>query len=123
MFLALQQFDSKKLVSVEAWAQEEANKDTESKTSWFFDNFKQKYDISRKSVSGAVKLFCSDEIRDPQKKEVLDWMKKTLGSVKVHEISGNHRTSEHPFMLTVKHEVLLYSFLVYSRSRNIFCFR
>jgi len=39
-------------------------------------------------------------IRDGEKKELLDWIKSTLGSVKVHEIRGNSRPSEHPAMLT-----------------------
>ncbi|PIO60471.1 hypothetical protein TELCIR_18031, partial [Teladorsagia circumcincta] len=45
------------------------------------------------------------QFRDINKKELLDWIKTTLGSVKVYDISGNHRPSEHPVMLTIKHEM------------------
>ncbi|CAI5446166.1 unnamed protein product [Caenorhabditis angaria] len=76
VFLGLGQFAMKNLVPVEKWAQEEAG--NEDKT------------------AGDQK-----EFRDTDKKELLDWMKQTLGSVKVAEISGNHRASDHPIMVTV----------------------
>ncbi|CAI4220951.1 unnamed protein product, partial [Auanema sp. JU1783] len=79
VFLALQQFQMKQLVTVERWAAQEAEKPEEQKE--------------------------SKEFRDVDKKELLDWVKNTLGSVKVFEIAGSHRPSEHPCMITVKHEM------------------
>ncbi|VDM54125.1 unnamed protein product [Angiostrongylus costaricensis] len=52
-----------------------------------------------------VEQFVSGQFRDTDKKELLDWIKTTLGSVKVSDITGNHRPSEHPVMLTIKHEM------------------
>ncbi|VDN20763.1 unnamed protein product [Cylicostephanus goldi] len=80
VFLALQQFDMKPLVGVEKWAESAAAKEGD------------------KEKEGKV-------FRDADKKDLLDWIKNTLGSVKVHEIAGNHRPSEHPVMLTIKHEM------------------
>ncbi|CAO4372018.1 unnamed protein product [Caenorhabditis nigoni] len=77
VFLGLGQFAMKQLVPVEKWAQEEAEK------------------------SGKDDKKDTKDFRDNEKKELLDWMKDTLGSVKVAEISGNHRPSEHPVMVTV----------------------
>ncbi|CAB3401479.1 unnamed protein product [Caenorhabditis bovis] len=74
VFLGLGQFAMKNLVPVEKWAQEESEKPEAKETK---------------------------EFRDVDKKELLDWMKETLGSVRVAEISGNHRPSDHPLMVTV----------------------
>lgn len=80
VFLGLGQFSMKQMVAVEKWAGEEAEK-TEKATG---DDKKDTKDF-----------------RDNEKKELLDWMKDTLGSVRVSEISGNHRPSEHPVMVTM----------------------
>uniref|UniRef100_A0A0N5A909 HATPase_c domain-containing protein n=1 Tax=Syphacia muris TaxID=451379 RepID=A0A0N5A909_9BILA len=72
VFLSLPQFKQKQLKSVDHWAQ--YNENTEGEKS-------------------------STVIRDTDKKELLDWMKSTLGSVK-----GSHRVSEHPCVLNVRAE-------------------
>ncbi|PIO69511.1 hypothetical protein TELCIR_08657 [Teladorsagia circumcincta] len=79
VFLSLGQFQMKSLVGVEKWAESAASTDTEKAD--------------------------TKQFRDINKKELLDWIKTTLGSVKVYDISGNHRPSEHPVMLTIKHEM------------------
>ncbi|WKX99068.1 hypothetical protein Q1695_014162 [Nippostrongylus brasiliensis] len=79
VFLALSQFQMKNLVGVEKWAESAASDD---------------------AAKNEGKQF-----RDLDKKDLLDWIKTTLGSVKVYEIAGNHRPSEHPVMLTIKHEM------------------
>lgn len=76
VMLSLNQFNMRTLVAVEKWAQQEADKPEEKKA--------------------------ESEFRDVDRKELLDYIKETLGSVKVHDISGNHRPSEHPMMVTVK---------------------
>ncbi|KJH46398.1 Hsp90 protein [Dictyocaulus viviparus] len=80
VFLALNQFQLKSLVGVEKWAENIASKSDGDK------------------MEGR-------QFRDIDKKELLDWIKETLGSVKVHDITGNHRPSEHPVMLTIKQEM------------------
>ncbi|CAD6188157.1 unnamed protein product [Caenorhabditis auriculariae] len=75
VFLSLHQFGMKNLVPVEKWAGQEAEKPDEKKD--------------------------QKEFRDVDKKELLDWLRESLGSVRVNEISGNHRPSEHPVMVTV----------------------
>ncbi|KHJ75070.1 hypothetical protein OESDEN_25314 [Oesophagostomum dentatum] len=100
VFLALAQFNMKPLVGVEKWAESAASKGEEKE----------------KEGSEHLKFFCVvfhfncsttnlGQFRDVDKKELLDWIKNTLGSVKVHDIAGNHRPSEHPVMLTIKHEM------------------
>lgn len=78
VFLALNQFQMKNLVGVEKWAESAVTAEEKSETKQF---------------------------RDVDKKELLDWIKTTLGSVKVYDIAGSHRPSEHPAMLTIKHEM------------------
>ncbi|KAK6024633.1 Hsp90 protein [Ostertagia ostertagi] len=79
VFLSLGQFQMKSLVGVEKWAESAASADTEKAD--------------------------TKQFRDINKKELLDWIKTTLGSVKVHDIAGHHRPSDHPVMLTIKHEM------------------
>ncbi|ETN74828.1 Hsp90 protein [Necator americanus] len=81
VFLALQQFNMKPLVGAEKWAESAAAKGED-----------------KDKTEGR-------QFRDIDKKELLDWIKSTLGSVKVFDIAGNHRPSEHPVMLTIKHEM------------------
>ncbi|KIH55687.1 Hsp90 protein [Ancylostoma duodenale] len=81
VFLALHQFNMKPLVGVEKWAESAASKGED-----------------KDKAEGK-------QFRDVDKKELLDWIKTTLGSVKVFDIAGNHRPSEHPVMLTIKHEM------------------
>ncbi|EYC32040.1 hypothetical protein Y032_0003g1367 [Ancylostoma ceylanicum] len=81
VFLALHQFNMKPLVGVEKWAESAASKGED-----------------KDKAEGK-------QFRDVDKKELLDWIKSTLGSVKVFDIAGNHRPSEHPVMLTIKHEM------------------
>nr|CAR63545.1 putative Hsp90 protein [Angiostrongylus cantonensis] len=80
VFLALNQFQMKSLVGVEKFAETTASKSDGEKAE-------------------------ERQFRDTDKKELLDWIKTTLGSVKVSDITGNHRPSEHPVMLTIKHEM------------------
>lgn len=80
VFLALNQFQVKNLVGVEKFAETTASKADDEKVE-------------------------ERQFRDVDKKELLDWIKTTLGSVKVSDITGNHRPSEHPVMLTIKHEM------------------
>ncbi|XGW16796.1 hypothetical protein V3C99_001884 [Haemonchus contortus] len=79
VFLSMGQFQMKSLIGIEKWAESAASTETgEADTKQF---------------------------RDINKKELLDWIKTTLGSVKVHDIAGHHRPSDHPVMLTIKHEM------------------
>ncbi|KAF8359103.1 hsp-75 [Pristionchus pacificus] len=75
VFLSLGQFKGHNLVSVEKWA-EKAEDKTEDK---------------------------KDERGD--KKELYDWVKNTLGSVKVNEVKASRRASEHPAMISVQTEM------------------
>lgn len=77
VFLSLPQYKMKQLKSVDHWA--------------------QFYEGSEASTSATP-------VRDADKKELLDWLKSTLGSVKVYDIKGSHRVSEHPCVLNVRAE-------------------
>ncbi|VDN54928.1 unnamed protein product [Dracunculus medinensis] len=79
VFLSLSQFNMKQLKSVENWARNEGADEKTSTT--------------------------TTTIRDVDKKDLLDWMKVTLGSVKVHDITSSNRASEHPCMITVRTEM------------------
>ncbi|KHN78556.1 Heat shock protein 75 kDa, mitochondrial [Toxocara canis] len=78
VFLSLPQYKMKQLKSVDNWAKTEGADQPSAETT---------------------------TIRDVDKKDLLDWMKTTLGSVKVYEIKSSNRISEHPCMLTVRTEM------------------
>ena len=44
----------------------------------------------------------SEIVRDLSKKELLDWMQTSLGSVRVAEIKAVHSQSEHPIVITAQ---------------------
>ncbi|GMT18932.1 hypothetical protein PFISCL1PPCAC_10229, partial [Pristionchus fissidentatus] len=46
-----------------------------------------------------------DKVELGDKKELYDWVKNTLGSVKVNEVKGSRRVSEHPAMISVQTEM------------------
>ncbi|MFH4980453.1 hypothetical protein AB6A40_007162 [Gnathostoma spinigerum] len=76
VFLTLPQFEMKQLRSVDNWARTEGT--TEAKDE-------------------AVTT-----LRNVDKKELLEWIKTTLGSVRVHDIKAASSSIEHPCMITVK---------------------
>ncbi|EFO22676.1 heat shock protein 75 [Loa loa] len=76
--LAMQQFRMKSIKSAENWTRIEAGGDSQTATI---------------------------TIRDADKKELLDWLKTVLGSVKVNEIKSSGTTSEHPCMITIGAEM------------------
>ncbi|MCP9258757.1 TNF receptor-associated protein 1 [Dirofilaria immitis] len=76
--LAMQQFHMKSIKSAENWTRTETAGDSQTAT------------IS---------------IRDADKKDLLDWLKTTLGSVKVNEIKSLGTGSEHPCMITIDAEM------------------
>ncbi|VDN03797.1 unnamed protein product [Thelazia callipaeda] len=76
--LAMQQFRMMPIKSVENWTRSEAKDNAQATTT---------------------------TVRDVDKKDLLDWMKTTLGSVKVNDIKSSSATSEHPCMITVGSEM------------------
>uniref|UniRef100_A0A915ATD3 Derlin n=3 Tax=Parascaris univalens TaxID=6257 RepID=A0A915ATD3_PARUN len=78
VFLSLPQYRMKQLKSVDSWA---------------------------KSGGTNEKSNAATSIRDADKKDLLEWMKTTLGSVKVFEIKSSNRISDHPCMITVRTEM------------------
>uniref|UniRef100_F1KX14 Heat shock protein 75 kDa n=1 Tax=Ascaris suum TaxID=6253 RepID=F1KX14_ASCSU len=78
VFLSLPQYRMKQLKSVDNWAKTEGTNEQSTETT---------------------------TIRDADKKDLLDWMKTTLGSVKVYEIKSTNRISDHPCMITVRTEM------------------
>uniref|UniRef100_A0A915Q0S7 Histidine kinase/HSP90-like ATPase domain-containing protein n=1 Tax=Setaria digitata TaxID=48799 RepID=A0A915Q0S7_9BILA len=76
--LAMQQFRMKSIKSVENWTGVEAGGDSQTSTT---------------------------TVRDMDKKDLLDWLKNTLGSVKVNDIKSSSATSEHPCMITIGAEM------------------
>uniref|UniRef100_A0A0N4TNZ9 HATPase_c domain-containing protein n=1 Tax=Brugia pahangi TaxID=6280 RepID=A0A0N4TNZ9_BRUPA len=76
--LAMQQFRMKSVKSAENWTRVETDGDTQTATI---------------------------TIRDADKKELLEWLKTTLGSMKVDEIKSSNITSEHPCMITIGAEM------------------
>uniref|UniRef100_A0A9J2P7J7 Histidine kinase/HSP90-like ATPase domain-containing protein n=1 Tax=Ascaris lumbricoides TaxID=6252 RepID=A0A9J2P7J7_ASCLU len=78
VLLSLPQYRMKQLKSVDNWAKTEGTNEQSTETT---------------------------TIRDADKKDLLDWMKTTLGSVKVYEIKSTNRISDHPCMITVRTEM------------------
>ncbi|KAL4002163.1 Hsp90 family protein [Acanthocheilonema viteae] len=76
--LAMQQFRMKSIKSAENWTRVEAGGDSQTATI---------------------------TMRDADKKELLDWLKTTLGSVKVNDIKSSSTASEHPCMITIGAEM------------------
>ncbi|KAK0416581.1 hypothetical protein QR680_012573 [Steinernema hermaphroditum] len=74
VFLSLPQFQMKQLKSVENWVKTEGG---------LLEDKKEE-----------------NVIRSAEKKELLDWIKSNLGSVRVNEIDASSRASEHPAMIT-----------------------
>ena len=75
VFLAMPQFAMKRLESVEQWAKNEGLDNTDKSQ--------------------------SELIRDTSKKEFLDWLKSSLGPIRVNDIKLGGHQSEHPFVLTI----------------------
>ncbi|KAH7731329.1 Hsp90 protein [Aphelenchoides avenae] len=75
VFLSMPQFQMKHITSVEQWVKSEG----------LLESDKEDKEI----------------VRDVNKKDLLDWIKTNLGSVKVSEIKPSAQRSDHPFMITV----------------------
>jgi TNF receptor-associated protein 1 len=78
VFLSMPQFQMKQISSIDQWIKSEG-----------IQSEKDQKDI----------------IRDVNKKELLDWIKTSLGSVKVNDIKPSSQPSDHPFMITVASEM------------------
>lgn len=76
--LAMQQYKMKAIKSIESWTNAEGGGDAQTATT---------------------------TVRDIDRNDLLNWLKSSLGSVRVNEIKASNTPSEHPCMITVGAEM------------------